>query len=233
MRETGPRVQLGIDESGSVRRDAASDRAQSAMDRLAAAGERELAEGDRQAALLNRVAGASERVEAKHDRKSSLADRVGSEIDRGSSALDGLTGAHVRSAGIVALEREIARARRLQQPLMLAFVDVDGLKAINDMYGHAAGDELLRGVADVLRSTLRSYDVVVRYGGDEFVCVGAGLEPPVFVERFSVIHDELAGIASISVGFAELSPGDTSDTLLARADEAMYQHRRNKRSGRQ
>lgn len=141
---------------------AASDRAHSAEDRSAAANERSLAEHDRQSALLNRSAGAGERAGAEHDRDDALADRVVSERHRAMSSLDGLTGAYVRSAGVLALEREIARARRVHQPLMVAFVDVDGLKSTNDTHGHAAGDQRLIAVADMFRSRLRSYDVVMR-----------------------------------------------------------------------
>jgi diguanylate cyclase (GGDEF)-like protein len=68
------------------------------------------------------------------------------------------------------LEREIARATRTRQPLVLAFVDVDHLKEINDVHGHAAGDQVLQAVAETLRTTLRGYDLIFRYGGDEFVC---------------------------------------------------------------
>jgi len=62
------------------------------------------------------------------------------------------------------LEREIARARRDEQPLVLAFVDVDGLKAINDARGHAGGDRMLLAVANAFRVRLRSHDLIIRYG---------------------------------------------------------------------
>lgn len=224
---------LGHESPGEARLAAASDRVHSAQDRLAAAGERSQAEQDRRQALVNRSAGADGRIDAEHDRDNALADRIVSERNRRASSLDALTGAYLRGAGVLALDREIARVRRQDQQLMVAFVDIDGLKSMNDTRGHAAGDQLLIAVADTLRSRLRSYDVVVRYGGDEFVGVAAGLEPDVFRNRFSVIHDDLVGIASISVGFAELVPGDTSNSILARADAAMYLNRRDRaaRSG--
>ena len=233
MKQMRSHTDRGSDDDRRLERhDAASDRAHSATDRISAADERRLAGQDREAATLNRVAGAVERGHAEHDRESASADRAGSEKDRGYSALDGLTGAYVRSAGVLALDREIARARRLQQTLTVAFVDVDGLKQTNDLHGHAAGDHLLILVAEMLRSKLRSYDIVVRYGGDEFVCVVAGLQSSAFVQRFSLIHDELAGVASISVGFAELTSSDSSHSLLARADTSMYQNRRDRRTAR-
>ncbi len=73
------------------------------------------------------------------------------------------------------MERELARARRTDQSLVLAFIDVDHLKVINDWHGHAAGDRTLVEVTTSIRAKLRSYDLVMRYGGDEFVCSGSGL----------------------------------------------------------
>ena len=64
----------------------------------------------------------------------------------------------------------MARAKRTQRSFVLAFIDVDGLKTTNDSLGHAAGDELLRRVVDTVRDHLRSYDLIVRFGGDEFLC---------------------------------------------------------------
>lgn len=68
------------------------------------------------------------------------------------------------------MERETARAKRTKHPFVLAFVDVDRLKATNDSLGHAAGDHLLRRTVESMRKHLRSYDLIVRFGGDEFVC---------------------------------------------------------------
>jgi diguanylate cyclase (GGDEF)-like protein len=80
---------------------------------------------------------------------------------------------------LVELEHEIDRTRRSNGELVTAFVDVVGLKIVNDTYGHAAGDRLLRNVVTALRKWLRSYDLVIRYGGDEFVCVLAAADPTV------------------------------------------------------
>src|SRR5438105_14154239 len=90
---------------------------------------------------------------------------------REKSAFDELTGVLRRAAGISAAEREIARSRRHDTPLSVAFVDIDGLKEANDGHGHAAGDEMLRGLTQALKDCLRAEDIVFRYGGDEFVCV--------------------------------------------------------------
>jgi diguanylate cyclase (GGDEF)-like protein len=113
----------------------------------------------------------------------------------------------------VELEREIARARRAEQPLVLAFVDVDGLKAINDSRGHGAGDRVLRDVANALRASLRSHDLIIRFGGDEFACVIAGLNTADATERLDLVNSALAGApepASTTVGVAELQPNDSS-----------------------
>src|SRR3989442_13696397 len=89
---------------------------------------------------------------------------------REKSAFDQLTGVLRRAAGISVAEREIARARRHNTPLSIAFVDLDGLKKANDRKGHAAGDAMLRGLSQALKDGLRAEDAVMRYGGEEFVC---------------------------------------------------------------
>jgi diguanylate cyclase (GGDEF)-like protein len=128
----------------------------------------------------------------------------------------------------VELDREIDRARRTEQPLVLAFVDVDGLKAINDSRGHGAGDRVLLNVADALRATLRSYDLIIRYGGDEFACVITGQNTADVAKRLALVNTALAQAsepASVTVGVAELQPADSSEDLLARADAALYRER--------
>ena len=94
------------------------------------------------------------------------------------------------------MTRDLARARRAQQPLLVAFVDVDGLKAVNDEYGHAAGDTLLRAVVTALSSMLRPYDVVIRYGGDEFICVLCDEVASNIESRFLKVVRRLRGGAS-------------------------------------
>jgi diguanylate cyclase (GGDEF)-like protein len=127
----------------------------------------------------------------------------------------------------VELAREIARARRTEQALVVAFVDVDKLKDINDSEGHAAGDRTIRAVADALRSSLRSYDLVIRYGGDEFVCAMSGLDLAAAGERMAQVNVVLEGVGrrSVSVGLAQLGQDDSLDSLVARADTALYASR--------
>jgi diguanylate cyclase (GGDEF)-like protein len=116
--------------------------------------------------------------------------------------------------------------------LVLALVDVDGLKATNDRLGHAAGDVLLRDVAMAITTTMRAYDVAVRWGGDEFVCALSDMTLEVATERVATIRralDEHGSGASVSVGLTQTDGHDSLEALVARADAAMY-HAKEQRS---
>ena len=206
--------------AGASERDQAElDRDIALADRGSGAGERNQAEVDRDTALADRVSGARERTQAEVDRDIALADRGASARERESAAVDGLTGVYLRCAGLVELQREIARARRTGQPLVVAFVDVDYLKGVNDSSGHAAGDRMLLEVADTLRAKMRSYDLVIRYGGDEFICAMAGLNIADATNRVAAVDAALAESSahgSVTVGLAELRPDDSLDILIAR-----------------
>lgn len=142
--------------------------------------------------------------------------------------MDDLTGAYLRGEGFVHLEVEMSRARRTNQPLTLAFVDVDGLKAVNDLHGHAAGDRLLLEVANTLRANLRPYDLILRYGGDEFVCALSGMMMTDAAQRLGIINSALAEApehGSVTIGYAELQPEDSHEALVARADAELYRVR--------
>ncbi len=136
-----------------------------------------------------------------------------------------MTGAYVRSAGLLELEREVLRAQRTQQPLTLAFVDVDHLKAVNDADGHAAGDRLLVRVVEALRARLRAYDLIVRYGGDEFVCVLSGVDVAEAERRLALANDDLVGSGSVTVGVAALQGEQSAYELIAVADAVLYRQR--------
>lgn len=142
---------------------------------------------------------------------------------------DDLTGALRRGPGIAALSRELDRARRVgSSGIVVGFLDVDGLKKINDVEGHAAGDETLRAVVRAIRDRVRSYDLVLRYGGDEFVCVLLGVTGDQADRTFSDIRSRVvteSGGHSVSLGVAEAQQGDTADTVIARADAALYKGR--------
>ena len=222
------------------------DRAADERDRTADARDRVANERDRAADARDRADGRSslrdperdpgdleyaarDRRLAAHDRRLAAHDRRRAAHDREQAGLDGLTGALRRERGMMDLQREIDRARRSGGRLVLAFVDVDGLKAINDDHGHAAGDQLLRDVAAALLNGLRSYDLVVRYGGDEFVCALPGTNLDGAKRRFAEVATMLAEKnprASVSTGLAELAEPDSLEELTARADAALSAGRR-------
>ena len=215
-------------KGAEARDDRAQARDDTAAARDAAAGIVDVgAVADRAEALRDRRGAARDRAHAAADRQAAWSDRAVSAGERVVSSIDGLTRAHRRDAGVVELERDIARARRTGQPFVLAFVDVDGLKAKNDTLGHAAGDQLLRQVSDTVRAHVRSFDLIVRFGGDEFVCGLLGLSLADATERFALVNADLAGSqqASVTVGLAELEPGDSLEELIARGDEALYKVR--------
>lgn len=164
---------------------------------------------------------ALERVAAAADRQQAAADRAQAAADRRDVGLDELTGVFRRSTGELALTHEIDRSHRSGQSLVLARIDVDGLQAVNDIEGHAAGDALLRDVPAAITATLRSYDVIVRWGGDQFACALSDVTLEAAAQRLAWIQSGLEGCgsgASLSVGLAELADGDTLESLIARAD---------------
>jgi diguanylate cyclase (GGDEF)-like protein len=195
---------LASGANGSAARRVAALRARAAHDRARAAEDRAAASSDRETAADDRARAAIELRHAYHDE---------------------LTGALRREMGEVALQNEVDRARRGDERLVLAFVDVDELKSLNDRDGHPAGDALLKGVVATIRAKLRSFDPVVRYGGDEFICALAGTDPDDAGRRFAEIQDELArdyDDAGISVGVVELGPDESLDDLIVRGDAALY-----------
>lgn len=197
--------------------DAAADRAGAKRDRRGSAGDRKHSEDDRK--------------HSEDDRDAASSDRVRAAEERAKLVVDGLTGAHQRAPGLAELEREIVKARRTGQPFVLAFVDVDGLKAINDTRGHAAGDEVLRQVVAVVKEVVRDYDLIIRYGGDEFICGLLDLDLDKAANRFANLRKDLAGHGgAFSVGLAVLSVNDTLQDLIDRADLAMYEQRRSRGS---
>jgi diguanylate cyclase (GGDEF)-like protein len=153
------------------------------------------------------------------------------EINRleAAAAIDELTGALRRGAGLHALEREIARFRRFGGKGVAAiFIDVDGLKNVNDTEGHPAGDALLGQVVAALRERLRAYDLVIRWGGDEFICVLPDASHGEAERTLADIEEHVRIRTSgrtVSTGLAALEEGDTADTLLGRADEALLARR--------
>lgn len=157
------------------------------------------------------------------------------QVGTGVLTRDELTGVLNRQAGWAALAREVERARAERVRFILGYLNVDGLRHVNDTQGPRAGDELLRKVTAALRATLRSYDVILRLGGDEFLFSLPGADLATAEQRlreFGVILGEESPGATASVGFAELRDGDVLDDLIARADHALVAGRRPRRRTR-
>jgi diguanylate cyclase len=151
------------------------------------------------------------------------------------STIDSLTGLYNRTFFFSALEREIARGDRSGRAFCLVMLDLDNLKEVNDRFGHIAGDQVLRGVADIVRNGVRKIDVAARYGGDEFVALLPETDPTggwVLAEkiRLTVAEQGLPGVdpgPTVSVGVVSYpADGRSADALLVSADRAMYASKR-------
>ena len=134
-----------------------------------------------------------------------------------------------------ALERFIDRAKRYDEPSAMLFVDLDGLKMINDTFGHLAGDEALIQVAELLVGGVRRSDVVARIGGDEFGILLAHADETNAHETAARLADQIAGCdfthngdalpLSVAIGVGMIGPDDCAETIMARADEEMYRRK--------
>lgn len=175
----------------------------------------------RRRAKEDRQRAARDRELAERDREQAARDREQAARDRRHAGTDELTGARRRGSGLLELRREIDRARRTGVRLVVAFVDVDRLKVVNDNYGHLAGDGLLQDVVAGLRRHTRSYDLIVRVGGDEFVCALPAVAVDEARRRLEELQAELhedPAVSSISFGLAELRAGESPEALIDRAD---------------
>jgi diguanylate cyclase (GGDEF)-like protein len=215
------------DETAQAR-DAVAQRLEQQLAPSAASAEvaRTHAAAVRARAAADRTRAAADRQEAAADRDAAARDREQAKAELRRSQFDHLTGAFGRELGMIALDRELNRASHGSGRLVLAFVDVDGLKNVNDTEGHAAGDALLRDVVHAIQEHLRSYDPIVRVGGDEFVCALADASIEEARRRFEGISatiKELRPAAAISVGFAAMRPSETLAHLAARGDEDLYE----------
>ncbi|MFQ6023588.1 MAG: diguanylate cyclase [Acidiferrobacterales bacterium] len=149
---------------------------------------------------------------------------------------DALTGIFNRSAYEARLEQEYARWKRYSTPFSLMLWDVDGFKAINDTYGHTAGDNALRLIAGVLENNLRDADFIARYGGDEFAALLSETDLDTALVVAEKIHQAVIDGHShhrgttipitLSCGVASVREGDTQEAVFERADAALYRAKR-------
>jgi diguanylate cyclase (GGDEF)-like protein len=169
-------------------------------------------------------AAAVDRALAARDRERAAKDREAAAAFRARAGFDDLTGAWRRTTGVELLGTELNRASRAGSSLVVAYLDVAGLRAVNDAFGHAAGDSILVALVNILRGRLRSYDAIVRMGGDDFVCVLPNVGMRSVERRVRLIRLELRGLVppiTMRVGLASRKPGDTTTSLLARANGAL------------
>ncbi len=170
-----------------------------------------------------------------------LAQRAGPAVDnalryreaRRLADVDGLTGLRNRRFFYETLQRECTRAQRYGRRLALVVLDVDNFKAINEKFGHLAGDAVLAEAAARLRSVLRASDVACRIGGDEFAIIlpeaGIGDAQQLYLRAEQAVAERSIGNVAnltVSAGVAELSEGDDVKTLFERGDDALYQAKR-------
>jgi diguanylate cyclase (GGDEF)-like protein len=134
------------------------------------------------------------------------------------------------------LKRVLAYVKRYGASAALLFIDLDGFKPVNDRYGHAAGDAVLKTVAATLTRNVRASDIVGRLGGDEFLVLLWNVTAAAAVAKAAALETLIATAAAdwdvatltvgASAGVAQIDPADTAADLLARADAAMYARKR-------
>ncbi|MBI2191244.1 MAG: diguanylate cyclase response regulator [Planctomycetes bacterium] len=158
---------------------------------------------------------------------------------RSLTLVDPLTGLYNRRGFLTLAEQYLKLAHRTNRGLWLLFADMDGLKGINDTYGHHEGDLAIMKTSEILRQTFRESDIIARLGGDEFTVLaiddGQGGSDAI-VSRLHEKLDEQNGRdarpyrLSLSLGIAHLHPEQkvTLEHLLAKADKALYEHKKNK-----
>ncbi len=156
------------------------------------------------------------------------------------ATIDSLTGVFTRHHFMEVAQLELMRAKRYERRMTAIMLDIDYFKRVNDRHGHAAGDEVLRTIAAICRTSLREVDVIGRYGGDEFFIllpetdvtggreVAERIRGAVAEERIAFSgQDEI--VVTVSQGLAKLEPSMNLTELLAAADEALLE---SKRSGK-
>jgi len=156
----------------------------------------------------------------------------------GLSILDPLTGLYNRRFGETRLEEEIAKAEGSGAPLLVAAMDFDGFKKINDTLGHDAGDVALKEFSRRLQRAVRACDVPIRVGGDEFLVILPDCPPDkvqMIISRMDAIEfvvNKKRVPLSFSYGMAQYQANDTSEALIKRADQRLYEVKAKKKAAR-
>ena len=154
--------------------------------------------------------------------------------------IDSLTGCYSRGYGLELLDRQIKLSHRSKSPLLLAFLDVDNFKDINDTFGHEEGDKVLKEVVKLLKSALREIDIICRMGGDEFFLTfpdSSLKEAPLIKKRLNKNLTKLNHSLKkpykieLSVGLSRYDPANpqSMDELIRIADQKMYEDKKNKK----
>ncbi len=184
-------------------------------------------------AMATEIRGNTERLESEVARRTAELEEANREITE-LSITDSLTGCNNRHYLDLQLPREVERAGRYGRPLSVLMCDIDYFKAVNDRYGHAAGDAVLRAVGKYLNAYRRAPDWAARFGGEEFVVVlpETGIRDAVAIaERARAgiaaldvdVHGTVIPVtASFGVSTFRMEPQDSAQTLIERSDEALY-----------
>lgn len=187
-------------------------------------------------ALLSELRAQQAELERRVAERTEELARVNAELER-LAVMDSLSEVGNRRSFDRALAREAERAARYGRPLSLVFADLDHFKRVNDTYGHAAGDEVIRAFAQVLAAPARRSDLVVRYGGEEFAVLmpeTVAAQAAGYAERARLRQAERhlpeGTPVTASFGVAQLLPGETGADLVAAADQALYEAKRRGRN---
>ncbi len=142
---------------------------------------------------------------------------------------DTLTGMANRRAGVKEVKAYIQRASTKYSPIVIAILDIDHFKQVNDTYGHQVGDEVLCDVATFLRNCLRPSDRVYRWGGEEFLIMLPGADASLAMDVCQRLREGVSGInflnagqVTVSIGLTEFKTDDSYDSIIQRADESLY-----------
>jgi diguanylate cyclase (GGDEF)-like protein len=171
------------------------------------------------------LAWANDLSAAAHDRVMTLEQRIAHLETMVSS--DELTGMLNRRGFLGAFTRAHASAKRGGPAGVVVICDLDGFKQVNDLRGHAQGDEALRNVGNILRRQIRKMDAAARFGGDEFALMLVGVSMAPAKRKCQILAQEIGKIGlGASFGLAEFDGEESEDTVLHRADMAMYEEKR-------